>query len=450
MPAVFVHVSDIHFGQEKDDRIYIHKDVKRELIADAREMVGRIGKGGAHGVLVTGDIAHSGEWLQYEDAGKWLDELAAGIGVEAHQVQMVPGNHDLDRKKTSFAAGQILDHIRRGGPAELEAILSNDIDRAALFERFEDYGRFSFAYDCPLNNEGAFASEMEVVLAPGRAIRFIRLNSSLLCTGKEQHEHPELMIGARQFTIPRVDGVENIILVHHPLHWYKDEKQVRDYIRSRARVLISGHEHNPKVVVEEVESGSDLMLLAAGATVPFESNDTYTFTYNIIEFDWDETIDGLSVTMYPRAWNPERTRFEDDPVRLGGREPMFRLNCPQFRRVAKPQASEVVAAEVGSAVDVHTGSADPVIEMVPVEPSAPEYEAMPNNIEGYENARLRFFRDLLEVERLKILVELGALDGTHNERMNQGLERRLLDSLVRGGELARIEHMIDQIIGERE
>ncbi|WP_296280799.1 metallophosphoesterase [Pseudoxanthomonas sp.] len=450
MPAVFVHVSDIHFGQEIDDRVHIHDDVKRELIADAKDVVARTRAGVAHGILVTGDIAQSGVWEQYEEAGRWLDKLAAGIGVEMHQVQMVPGNHDLDRSKASYSAKQILDHLRASGPAEFEAILSNAIDRAALFQRFEDYGRFSFAYDCPLNNEGTFASEMEVTLAPGRAIRFIRFNSSLLCHGKERHEHPELMIGARQFTIPRANGVENIILVHHPLHWYKDEKQVRDYIRSRARVLISGHEHNPRVVVEEVEPGSDLMMLAAGATVPFESNDVYTFTYNVIEFDWDESIDGLKVTMYPRAWNPQRTCFEDDPLRLGGKEPAFSLNCPQFRKMADAPMKAGAGVDVGHISSVGAVPTEPIIEMVPVEPSLQEGESMPDNIDGYGNARLRFFRDLVEGERLRILVELGALDDTSNERMNQGLERRLLDRLIRDGGLARVEAMIGQVIGERK
>ena len=272
MSAVFVHVSDIHFGQERDNGVYIHADVKQQLIADAREVIATINDGVAQGILVTGDIAQSGKWTEYEDAGKWLDELAASIGVAIHRVQMVPGNHDLDRDKLSIGGRQILDYIRAGGRAkEYEEILNSSTDRATLFARFEDYGRFSFGYNCPLNNEGLFASEMEVTLAPGRAIRFIRFNSSLLCHGKERDEEPELMIGERQFTIPRNDGVENIVLVHHPLHWYKDQAQVADYVRSRARVFISGHEHNPKVSVEQVEPNSDLMMLAAGATVPFKS-----------------------------------------------------------------------------------------------------------------------------------------------------------------------------------
>ena len=186
MPAIFVHLSDIHFGQERDDRVHIHGDVKQQLIVDARDVISKIAGGSADGILVTGDIAQSGQWSEYEEAARWLDELASNIGVGIHCVQMVPGNHDLDRSKLSFAGQQILDHIREGGAPEYEAILNNPTDRAALFARFEDYDRFSFGYNCPLNSEEAYASDMEISLAPGRTIRFIRLNSSLLCHGKER------------------------------------------------------------------------------------------------------------------------------------------------------------------------------------------------------------------------------------------------------------------------
>lgn len=450
MPAVFVHVSDIHFGQEKDDRVYIHADVKQQLIADAQEVVSNIAGGVAHGILVTGDIAQSGKWAEYEDAGKWLDELAASIGVKIHCVQMVPGNHDLDRSKLSFAGRQILDHIRAGGTKEYADILNNPIDRAALFARFEDYGRFSFGYDCPLNNEGKFASEMEVTLAPGRAIRFIRFNSSLLCHGEERDEYPELVIGERQFTIPRTNGVENIVLVHHPLNWYKDQDQVRDYIRSRARVFISGHEHDPKVSVDNVETGCDVMMLSAGATVPYKSDDVYTFTYNIIEFDWDEEIDGLSVTMHPRVWNAQRTCFEADNKRLSGKDPNFRLACPFFCKADRPDAPTTDQSPGAPLAEVSACSVEPTIEMVPMESLEGELQSMPPNAEGYETARLRFFRDLLEGERLRILVKLDALPENFNERMSQGLERRLLDMLVRNGKLGEVKKMIDELIGERK
>lgn len=449
MSAVFVHVSDIHFGQEKDDRVHIHTDVKKQLIADAKEVISSIAGGVARGILVTGDIAHSGTNAEYKDAGKWLDELAASIGIEIHCVQMVPGNHDLDRSKLSLSGQAILDHIRAGGAQEYENILNNPTDRAALFARFEEYERFSFGYNCPLNNEGGFASEMEVNIAHGRSIRFIRFNSALLCHGKEQDENPELMIGSRQFAIPRDDGVENIVLVHHPLQWYKDREQVRTYIRSRARVFISGHEHNPKVHVENIEEGCDIMMLSAGATVPYKSDDVYTFTYNIIEFDWDEENDGLSVTIHPRAWNSQRTCFEDDPKRLGEQRPNFRLACPSFRKAERPTTHNIIQPVD---VQVAEGSVVPIMSA----PSAASEEApgrlqaMQPMVAGYEIARLRFFRDLFEVERLRILVALDAIPENIHDRMSQGLQRRLFDMLVRNGRLNEIEGMIKQLISERK
>lgn len=115
MPAVFVHVSDIHFGQEKDDRVQIHNDVKQQLILDAKEVVSKITDGTAHGILVTGDIAQSGVKAEYDEAAKWLDELAASIGIGIDCVQMVPGNHDLDRSKLTAGVKLILDRIREGG-----------------------------------------------------------------------------------------------------------------------------------------------------------------------------------------------------------------------------------------------------------------------------------------------------------------------------------------------
>ena len=62
MSAVFVHVSDIHFGQERDHSIHIHNDVKMQLIEDAAEVVAGLPTGIAQGILVTGDIAQTGTW----------------------------------------------------------------------------------------------------------------------------------------------------------------------------------------------------------------------------------------------------------------------------------------------------------------------------------------------------------------------------------------------------
>lgn len=448
MPAVFVHVSDIHFGQERDHSIHIHNDVKLQLIEDAAEVVTGLPAGVAQGILVTGDIAQSGTWQEYEDASRWLDELAGRIGCQIHRVQMVPGNHDLDRNKLSVGGSALLDYIRAGGQAEYEKVFANPSDRATLLARFEDYGRFSFGYRCALDEEARFATNLRIEVGPDRWIRFVRLNSSLLCTGDEKEEHPELMIGSRQFIIPRKSGEENVVLVHHPLHWCKDAADVREYVHARARVFISGHEHNPKVQVERVADGCDVLMLAAGAAVPYRSNDEYTYTYNIIEFDWDEANDALAVTMHPRTWNRTGKCFEADEDRLGGKNPRFSLGSPNFRKLG-PVTSDVG----GNAAAEDADETESVVEEVPAETAGTgtgETPPMPPTADGYELALLRFFRDLLESERLRILVELDAIPSDFDERMTQGVERRLFDWLVGEGRLPDVAAMIEKMISERK
>jgi calcineurin-like phosphoesterase family protein len=451
MSATFVHLSDIHFGQERDERVHIHADVKEQLIVDAAGVIRTLPGGVAQGILVTGDVAFSGEREQYAAAAEWLDRLANAVGCEIFRIQMVPGNHDLDRNKVSMGAQHLLDVIRKGGASEYEKILSNESDRGSLFARFEEYGRFCEGYDCPLDAEGRYSTNMHVELAPSRAIRFVRMNSSLLCTGAESDQEPELMVGARQFTIPRADGEEVVVLIHHPLNWIKDSQDAAKYLRSRARVLISGHEHDPKVQIDNVEDGCDLMMLAAGATVPFKSDETYTFTYNVMEFAWDADVDALAVTIHPRAWNPVRTCFEADTKRLGGKDPKFVLGAPNFRKGTQSGANTVHLEET----DPQPDGAEPVLEAEPVVEivaalDAEGEPAMPLEIEGYRLVLLRFFRDLTEGERLRILVELDAVPRGSDEQITQAVERQLLDWLVREGRIAEVERMIGELISNRK
>lgn len=92
MTVSFIHLSDIHFGQERDDALHFNNDVKAQLIVDAAEIVKSLPSGVAHGILVTGDIAQAGKAAQYTDAGRWLDQLAGAVGCESFRIQMVPVN----------------------------------------------------------------------------------------------------------------------------------------------------------------------------------------------------------------------------------------------------------------------------------------------------------------------------------------------------------------------
>ena len=123
-------------------------------------------------------------------------------------------------------------------------------------------------------------------------------------------------------------------------------------------------------------------------------------------------------------------------------------DLPESSFTATTPALALTAAALADVVE-DDSAAEPVVELVPAEgfeTSAEETPPMPPDAEGYELALLRFFRDLYENERLKILVELDAIPAESNERINQGLERRLFDWLAREGRLPDLILMIDRLI----
>lgn len=434
MPFAFVHLSDIHFGQDRGgSELYVYDDVKERLIEDATAEIGKLG-GHAAGLLVTGDIAYAGKRHEYEEAAKWLDRLAAAINCEKTGVQVVPGNHDIDWEHISSGCQMMIDAIIAHGEPRLSNFLKQAVDREVLYNRFASYRPFAEGYNCPLATQGGFFSRKTLELAPGRMLRFVGLNSALVCSRADIEG--KLLLGTQQHVLPRAAGEELVVLAHHPMHWLQDAEQATRYLKSRARVFISGHEHNPALHVEKVPDGSDLMSLAAGATVPPIGENAYTYTYNILVFDWDEPTDGLRVEVLPRAWRWETTAFEADDRRLGGLSRTVVLDCPNFRRAPKPKSPSSVEARV----------------VAEAEPTADHGAGVqgPRMTPDTELLLLRFFRDLAPAERVAVLVKLQALPEDWDEPLTHGVERNVFDSLAAEGRLRDLELAIDDLETARD
>lgn len=451
MPITYVHLSDIHFGQERGADLIINNDAKQRLIDDAQEQVHRCVGGPAKGIIVTGDIAFGGKPKEYSDAGQWLDRLARAIGCPRTAVKLVPGNHDIDRDKISASCQYLIGEIVNGGEAKLNAFLNNEDDQRALYSRFAGYHPFAIGYKCPLQKIDGIASDSREELVSGRWIRFFGLNSALICSPDD--EEGKLILGAAQRVLPVEPGVELVVLCHHPLPWLQDSDDARRYVRSRARVFISGHEHKPNLQIEEVEDGCDLLMLASGATVPPKVANGYTYTYNLLTFDWSEDGDKLSVEVVPRAWNDEMKRFEADDARLGGRQPKNLLGSPNFRRGPLP---------VKRAADASTEPLlEPIVDLGGLRADE-DRRARPPAIGGGEVGRplvpaaedgmsdpfdlvvLKFFRDLTTAQRLKVLVEINALPDDWGEDMTLEMELLLVQDLFKQGRLRELEDAIQR------
>ncbi|QAY95153.1 hypothetical protein CWB41_04915 [Methylovirgula ligni] len=433
MPT-FVHISDIHFGQEKRaGEVYVNDDVRERLIEDAGKVLRALNKYPADGILVSGDVAYGGKTEEYREAGKWLDRMTVAVGCQKPSVHLVPGNHDVDRSEISYAVELLLQKIADDGEPTLDQCLANPNDRKILYARFAAYIPFAEAYNCALDGKGGLAGDKPVPLRDGKTLRFIGLNTALTCS-KGKNEEGRLVVGAKQRVLPQQHGEEIIVLAHHPMAWLQDGRDALAYIRNRARVLITGHEHNPAVTAESTEDGRDLLILAAGATVP-PSTETLRYIYNIIEFDLDPSGEKLLVTVHPRSWQDSKKNFTEDSSPLQGKGPTFILRCPNF---GAPLADV-------STCDSHGAQEPDLSDRSTHEEQASKAEAEQMSDE-FALVLLRFFRDLSPGQRVRVLVRLGALPSDWSEDLSHGIERQVVDQLESADRLHELSQAIDWVI----
>ena len=123
MPGLtWLHLSDWHQQGPDFDRSV----VRDALLEDIRERVERIDQSLAQVgfVVFSGDLAFSGEPLEYEAAWKYLlDPVLDAVGLKPDRLFIVPGNHDLSR-----------DHVYEMLPPELQKPLDTD----ALVQKWVD------------------------------------------------------------------------------------------------------------------------------------------------------------------------------------------------------------------------------------------------------------------------------------------------------------------------
>ncbi|NSZ66780.1 MULTISPECIES: metallophosphoesterase [Rhizobium/Agrobacterium group] len=428
MAVTFIHLSDIHFGQEKGGEREIHDDVKERLLVDAATKVKELGLS-VEGIIVTGDVAFAGKVSEFTDAGRWLDRLARGVGCAETSVQVVPGNHDIDRDTISDGCRLMLDSILQGGETTFDKYLNNPFDCETLYRKLGAYLDFAEGYNCFLDKKGGIASNKLFELAPGRSIRIMGLNSSLMCWAQEKEG--DLFLGGRQRVLPIEPGEELVILCHHPLNWFNDGKTAQSYIRNRARVLMTGHEHSPSVTLDTSKPGRDLLTIASGAAVPPHATEDYGYTYNILTFDWDAERDALKVMIVPRTWSDNEMDFIDDVELLKQTGNNLVLASKNFREAAleiKPETTDNT-----DEVEYPDLAADRIV--IVEETTVPERFAI---------VLLKFFRDLSPSQRMRILVRMEALPPTWKGVMTHGMERNVIDKLMKDGRIGNLEAEIER------
>lgn len=257
-----------------------------------------------------------------------------------------------------------------------------------------------------------------------------------MCCGKENATRPKLLLGARQRFIPELDGVEHIVLVHHPMAWLRDGEDTQRYIDNRARIPMCGHEHKPNVNIRTSDDGHELLVVDAGATEPDKVNEEYTYAFNVIEIDLADMGDAVNVVVDTYKWREAAVSFAQHLSRHEDGEPkVYTLPCPRF--AAAPAMTAGRAASSSSSRPLFEGDSseadagEPVanVEAIGFRSDA---KVAPSDVRGFAQVRNDFFHRLSVAQRVAVLVRLEALpEGL--DSLSSNIMLRQLNKLNREG-----------------
>lgn len=305
---LLIHLSDIHFHSGEVGTPFDPNQLLRaKLIEDAKVLCARLDDK-VEAILISGDIAYSGQREEFDFARGWLETLAEGFGASLVSVFTCPGNHDADRGIARGHVIKLLHHaIKKQEPvsrdASIAGLLQDPQNNHLLMQSIQQYNSFAQQFFCALSPPNESVAKRALELNDGSILRLWGLNSTLV--SGEDDDVGQLVVDPAYNQIVRKSGEENLIICHHPPLWLMGGSDLESHLNASARLQLFGHEHDHRVTREK-----RYLRLFAGAVVPERDKPGWQPGYNIIKLNVSGANSDrkLAVEVHARVWqrNPDQ------------------------------------------------------------------------------------------------------------------------------------------------
>jgi len=311
---IILHLSDIHF-KRKENETY-REDVQGKMIDTIKKHLEKYHMGLSF-VAVTGDIAFSGK--EYDEAKAFFKNLRSVLPSKT-KFLVVPGNHDVDRRKISkfFSLHKIVQNKKTD--AFLEDI--DEIGRQ-INPKFKAFCEFTGTLKPKLyKNEEDYCWVKDF---KDENVSFLGLNSCWACENDKDKDnitlgYPQVMNALKKSKISN-----KIVLIHHPLNWLNeiDFNRYSGEIFHHCQLILHGHTHADNALVFKTPADS-CICLGANASYTDDKEDGF-IGFQFIEVEFRKNGVGVKVWPY-RSDKRGRFRFVQDFYRWEDQDgPFFEL-----------------------------------------------------------------------------------------------------------------------------
>lgn len=300
-PITWLHISDLHFRKDDYNSSIIREAFLQDLKSMCLEKNLHIDL-----ILVTGDIAFSGQPEEYKLARVFFDNLLSLTQLSKERLFIVPGNHDVDRREIgtiAASASTLLD-----SRDAVNDILTDTVECSYICRRLSNYVQFLVSY---LGDEICSNTiRMEphyyarTLSLTEKSVTVLALNSAWLSAG--DNDRHNLLVGERQVrdAISKSKGADlTIALLHHTFDWLKefDENDAQTLLHQECDFILRGHLHKTRLGLT-VSPDANVLQIAAGALCETRQSPN---AYNIVQFNI-ETGEG---TVHLRRYSDEAGGF---------------------------------------------------------------------------------------------------------------------------------------------
>ncbi len=241
MRVILLHLSDIHIRCGSNPIIKRVKDIANALnICTDEECICFL--------IVSGDIANSGDSKEYEIAYKFISDLLQEINLNNKISQvcpiLIPGNHDCNFKNVKSTRRDLINHLYQIDQP-YNHIDNDHID--ALTDIQKEYFAFAQKLDCVGQQANPIFWFRKYEIEQYH-IHFLCFNTAWMSTKPE--EQGRLFFPVNLISLNDIHSNDKntvaVSVFHHPYNWFASQhiKDFKNLIHSSSDIIITGHEHD--------------------------------------------------------------------------------------------------------------------------------------------------------------------------------------------------------------
>lgn len=356
---MFVHLSDLHFREPESGLAQREAMLRNRLLDDTPKAVALTDAKKVTAILVSGDIARSGQRAEYVEARTWLDRLCDRLGLDSTQTLTCPGNHDVDwtrlsdaRKTTNAALRTCLTYLL---DAEIDGMLA---DPDEVLAPIEPYQEFAAGSACSI--EKFLAWDLPPLPLAGGYSLAIRGASSIINSDAGDGAGT-MAVQKNQLQVEHDPGVIRMLLIHHsPYFWRRENPRPG---KCGNHVVLYGHTHE---ATHQVVDGTCLEI-TAGAVHPEETEAFAVPSYNVIEVSVEEPDDTpanvalVRIRVFHRSFSAQDDQFLDQGPAPSINEVVriLRVNAPDWTPEPSDNGGMSGVAEPQPPLQTSEGAPDP-------------------------------------------------------------------------------------------